>query len=221
MPSRFPASVHNAPAAQVAIAMNGRGLNAVPTAGEISFECALWLAMRQLAVGEADVALAGAVDELNKYLLCIGRRWGLWTDRTRPGEGAVVAALSRLRSRPEPPLARVTAVCLGRYRRPFDPESEVRWIESVTDLADVDILLSGAGGWPVLEPHYAAVAEALNRRFGRVLEHRTYKPLCGEYYAASAFGFSRAVEWVRNGSSGVLLYTLSPRGFKALCCVRP
>ena len=70
-------------------------MNSAPTAGEISFECALWQAMTQLATGEADCALAGAADELNKYLLSIGKRWGMWTDQTHPGEGAVVASLVR------------------------------------------------------------------------------------------------------------------------------
>ena len=89
MPSQFPASVHNSAASQVAIDLRAQAMNSAPTAGEISFECALWQGMSQLANGEADCALAGAVDELNKYLLGIGQRWGMWSERTRPGEGAV------------------------------------------------------------------------------------------------------------------------------------
>ncbi len=54
MPTRFPGSVHNAPAGQVAIDLSARGLNSAPTMGEISFESALWQAMNQIAVGEAD-----------------------------------------------------------------------------------------------------------------------------------------------------------------------
>ena len=42
MPTRFPGSVHNAPAGQVAIDLGARGLNSAPTMGEISFESALW-----------------------------------------------------------------------------------------------------------------------------------------------------------------------------------
>jgi len=45
--------------------------------------------------------------------------------------------------------------------------------------------------------------------------------LCGEFHAASAFGFSIALDRVRNGSRGVLLYTLSLRGAKAICCLQP
>ena len=67
---------------------------------------------------------------------------------------------------------------------------------------------------------YSAVVAALSARAGRKLEHQTYKQLCGEFHAASAFGFSAALDLVRNGRRGVLLYTLSPRGAKAICCLQ-
>jgi hypothetical protein len=231
MPARFPASVHNAAAAQIAIDFQACGLNSAPTAGEISFESALWQGIGQLAAGEADRALVGAVDELNKYLLSIGQRWGLWTERTRPGEGAVVASLAPCQPPPttrqgtppsgSPALAHVTAVRLGRYPRPFDAEREADWIASAVDLSVVDVVLSGAKGWPGLDPLYEAAVAALSARAGRPLEHQTYKQLCGEFHAASAFGFSVAIDLVRRGSRGVLLYTLGLRGAKALCCIQP
>jgi 3-oxoacyl-(acyl-carrier-protein) synthase len=220
MPARFPNSVHNAAAAQVAIDLGARGLNSAPTTGEISFEGALWQGRCQLAAGEAGAALVGAVDELNKYPLSLGQRWGWWNGQTLPGEGAMVARLERTETAAAP-LARVTAVRLGRYRRPFDAEREADWIASAVDLAGVDVVLSGAKGWPALDANYEAVAAALSARAGRALEHQTYKQWCGEFHAASAFGFSLAVDLVRQGRHGVLLYTLSPRGAKALCCVRP
>jgi 3-oxoacyl-(acyl-carrier-protein) synthase len=220
MPSRFPGSVHNASAGQIAIDLGARGMNFVPTAGEISFESALWQGMRQLAADEADCALAGAVDELNKYPLAIGKRWGLWTGQTRPGEGVVIASLMRAENAAAP-LARVTAVRLGRYRRPFDAEREAQWIADAVDLNDVDVLLSGAGGWPELDENFAAISTALSKCAGRTLEHQTYKQQCGEFHSASAFGFYVAVDLVRQGRRGVLLCTLSPRGAKAICLVRP
>lgn len=220
MPSRFSGSVHNAAAAQIAIDLGARALNSAPTAGEISFECALWQGMHQLATDEADVAIVGAVDELNKYPLSIGKRWGYWTEQMRPGEGAMVASLT-LPEKAATQLARVTTVRLGRYRRPFDAEREADWIASSVDLTAVDVVLSGAKGWPTLDAKYAAVIAALSARAGRTLEHQTYKQLCGEFHAASAYGFSVAVELMRQGRRGVLLYTLSPRGAKAICCVQP
>lgn len=220
MPARFPNSVHNAAAAQVAIDLGARAMNSAPTNGEISFESALWQGMSQLAINEADVALVGAVDELNKYPLSIGQRWGFWTEQTKPGEGAMIASLTREETATAP-LARVTAVRLGRYRRPFNAEREAEWIASSVDLPRVDVVISGAKGAPMLDAYYATVVAALAARAGRALEHQTYKQLCGEFHAASAFGFSVAVERVRQTGRGVLLYTLSLRGAKALCCIEP
>jgi 3-oxoacyl-(acyl-carrier-protein) synthase len=220
MPSRFPNSVHNSPAGQVAIDQAAQAMNSAPTVGEITFECALWLGMSQLAIDEADCSLVGAADEVDKYLLSIGQRWGAWNDQIKPGEGAVVASLARAEKTPAP-LARVTAVRLGRYRTPFNAEAEADWIASIVDLAQVDVFLSGAGGFAKLEPMYQAVAAALVKRAGKKLEHQTYKQLCGEFHSASAFGFSIAVNLAREQKLGVLLYTLSQRGAKALCLVQP
>jgi len=72
-----------------------------------------------------------------------------------------------------------------------------------------------------LDENYSAVAAALSKRAGRTIEHQTYKQLCGEFHSASAFGFSVAVNLAREKKCGVLLYTLSPRGAKAICCVQP
>jgi hypothetical protein len=119
------------------------------------------------------------------------------------------------------PLARVTAVKLGRYRKPFDAEREADWIASAVDLSKVHVLLSGAKGFRQLEPMYEVMASALLKRAGRKLEHQTYKQLCGEFHAASAFGFSIAVKLAQERKCGVLLYTLSQRGAKALCVVQP
>ena len=164
--------------------------------------------------------LAGAVDELNKYPLAIGKRWGLWNDRTRPGEGAMIASLMRTENAPKR-LAQLTTVRLGRYRRPFYAGREADWIAAAVDLESVDMILTGMGGMPGLDDLYAAVTTALAGRMGRPLERQTYKQMCGEFHSASAFGFSMAVELVQNGRRGVLLYTLAARGGKAICCIQP
>lgn len=220
MPTRFPGSVHNAPAGQVAIDLGATGLNSAPTMGEISFESALWQAMNQIANGEADEALAGGIDELNKYALTIGKRWGFWNDQVIPGEAAVVANLAGPEAK-RTSLARVTAVRLGRYRRPFDAKREVDWIERALDLGKIEAVVTGAKGWPELDAHYNALVAELSRRTGCSLPQHTYKQDCGEFYSASAIGFSVAVELARQQRCAVLLYTLSLRGGKALCCIEP
>src|SRR5439155_1451380 len=148
MPSQFPASVHNAAASQVAMDMRAQAMNSAPTAGEISFECALWQGMSQLVNGEADCALAGAVDELNKYLLGIGQRWGMWNERTRPDEGAVVASLARprlLASRsPWTAYARVGAECSSTLSR---CEAEKRYAAcNPKPIPNPESSLAAAGG---------------------------------------------------------------------------
>jgi hypothetical protein len=220
MPARFPNSVHNALASQVAIDQKATGLNSAPTVGEISFECGLWQVISQLAVGDADLGLAGAADELNDYTLSIGKRWGLWTESVLPGEGAMVASLARAGAARES-MGLIESVRLGRYRRPFDPEAEATWISSIVDLKTVDVLMTGAHGSAALEPLYEQLVSAMRRRCGAGLRHETYKDQCGEFHSASAFGFSRAVELVRHGAKGVAMYTLAERGSKALCVIRP
>ncbi|MCG3147544.1 MAG: hypothetical protein PCFJNLEI_00984 [Verrucomicrobiae bacterium] len=211
MPARFINSVHNVPAGLIGMAMGARGFNSAPTCREISFEVALWQGCDQLATGSADAALVGGADELGKYYVTFAGRWGLWKNAARPGEGATVVRLAP----GGPGLARVTAVRLGRYRRPFDVGREAAWIAETIDLKQVEVLMTGAGGWPVLDEHYTAVAGQLG------LPQQTYKQLCGDHYSASAFGFAQAVELVRGGCRGVVLYTLSVSGGKAVCCVQP
>jgi hypothetical protein len=220
MPSRFPNSVHNSSAGQVAIDQSAHGLNAAPTMGEITFESALWLGISQLATGEVDGALVGAVDEMDKYLLSVGQRWGAWTEQVIPGEGAVVASIAPA-EKISAPLARVTALKLGRWRQPFDAGREADWIASAIDLKKVGILLSGAKGLRPLDPMYDAIAAALFQRTGKSIEHQTYRDRCGEFHSASAFGFSEAIKMAREKQSGVLLFTLSLHGAKAICLVEP
>ena len=94
------------------------------------------------------------------------------------------------------------------------------WVASAVDLSAADVVLTGAKGLAALDPLYAAFMTALSARTSAKLEHQTYKQLCGEFHAASAFGFSFAVDLVRRGARGVILYTLSARGGKALCCLQ-
>ena len=220
MPARFINSVHNAPAAQVAMEFGARALNSAPTAREISFESALWQGLQQLAIGETDGALVGAADELSKYVLCIGQRWGWWKNSTPPGEGATVASLARAEDSTKA-LAHIECVRLGRWRRPFTAGREADWISAAVDLTDIDVVLTGANGWKPMDQMYAGVLLALSARAKHRLISRTYKQLCGDHYSASAFGFAQAVELVQQGSRSVLLYTLSISGAKAVCCLRP
>jgi hypothetical protein len=220
MPSRFPNSVHNSPAGQVAMDQGARAMNSAPTVGEITFECALWQCISQLAIDEADCALAGAVDEVDKFLLKIGQRWGIWNESIRPGEGAVVASLARA-EKIATPLARISALKIGRCKNTFDAGFEAGWISKTVDLKNVAVVLTGAKGYPQLDEKFGMVVTELSKRAGKNLEHRTYKQDCGEFHSASAYGFSQAIKIAREINGGVLLYTLSLRGAKAICLIEP
>jgi hypothetical protein len=104
--------------------------------------------------------------------------------------------------------------------------------------ASADLLLTGANGWPSWDDAYREVASALSVLCGHEVSLGAYKQVSGEHYSASAFGFFVALGLVRGEiepalcmagmpsvipAAGqprtVLLYTLSPGGSHALCCV--
>jgi 3-oxoacyl-(acyl-carrier-protein) synthase len=259
---RFANSVHNACASQLAIELNLRGLNSTATHRRISFEAALWHCANELREGRADMALAGAADELSPYTQAAGERWGWWDEnapairpfdreltgrrRPLPGEGAAVFALARA-GEASPESARLSGVHFGRFAaRPGglpEAQKEAVWIRNTLERdgippASADLLLTGANGWPSWDDAYREVASALSVLCGHEVSLGAYKQVSGEHYSASAFGFFVALGLVRGEiepalcmagmpsvipAAGqprtVLLYTLSPGGSHALCCV--
>ena len=218
---RFTNSVHNACASQLAIELNLRGLNSTSTHREISFEAALWHCASELRQGSADFALAGAADELSPYVQATGERWGWWDEHTPavrpfsrelkgrqrplPGEGAAVFTLSRP-GETSHPLAHLCSVHFGRFATQangrLEAQTEAAWIRKTLEhdgvsLASVDLLLTGAAGWPRLDDAYREVASALSVLRGHELSCGAYKQASGEHYSASAFGFFVALGLVR------------------------
>jgi 3-oxoacyl-[acyl-carrier-protein] synthase-1 len=218
---RFSNSVHNACTSQLAIEFDLRGLNSTPTHREISFEVALWHCASELRQGRADLALAGAADELSPYQQAIGERWGWWNEHTPPvrpfsreltgrqrplpGEGATVFTLARADQTPTA-LAQLRCVRFGRFATlaggQLDAQTEAAWIRDVLErdgvpLASVDLLLTGANGWTRLDDTYREVASALSALRGRELLCGAYKHASGEHHSASAFGFFVALGLVR------------------------
>ena len=81
-------------------------------------------------------------------------------------------------------------------------QAEAEWIEQTLardgeSLAEVDLLLTGANGWPWLDHGCREVAEALSGLAGRPIACGAYKHCCGEYASASAFGLLTAIGLVR------------------------
>jgi len=226
-PALFTSSVHNALASQVAMEWQATGLNSTPVQREISFETALWQAMTELKSGRADLALAGAADELNQYQLAAGLRWGWWCEassssspeshprveasaNTAPpspgnalaGEGSAVFALGRGgEASAGGPLAHVSAIRIARSAA-WEAEAEAAWMVETLQrdgisASEVDLLLTGANGGNGWDAFYQAVAAAFSRRAGRTVGCAAYKHACGEHYSASAFGFLTAIGVVR------------------------
>jgi 3-oxoacyl-[acyl-carrier-protein] synthase II len=171
------------------------------------------------------------------------------TRRPLPGEGCTLFSLARAdRALPSQPLAWVSGVRIGRFATTaggqVDADVEAQWVQATlaragVSLNQLDLLLTGANGWPPLDGAYADVAAALSRLAGRQIPCGAFKHCCGEHHSASAFGFLAAIGLVRgeilpslccplgNNSAPpdrpcrmVVLYTLSLGGAKGLCCVR-
>jgi 3-oxoacyl-(acyl-carrier-protein) synthase len=136
-PSLFMESVANAPAAQIAIALQARGASLTVCQREAGPLLALGLGAAEIAAGRAGRVLAGAVDEMTPLLHALLDRFGalaregadgrelarpfdLRRDGFLAGEGATVALLERLESgtplAERPSLATVLAWGSG-----FDP----------------------------------------------------------------------------------------------------
>ncbi|MHC5054341.1 MAG: beta-ketoacyl synthase N-terminal-like domain-containing protein [Planctomycetota bacterium] len=110
-PASFVHSVHNAPAAYVAMELGLKGENVTTTHRQVSFQAALWLALRSLQAGRSRRAFVGGADELDCYQIVAGREKAAWkpnastlrpmdprpsaTKGTLPGEGASFCVLER------------------------------------------------------------------------------------------------------------------------------
>jgi 3-oxoacyl-[acyl-carrier-protein] synthase II len=213
-PLLFSNSVHNSLAGQLAAEYGFQGLNLTSVQRGVCFESALAEALREVASGRAPAFLAGAADELNPYHLAAGRRWGWWSENTPPcrplngvasagrppqGEGCALFALAGPDLASQcPPLAWVAACRTGRIEGPPDAVAEALWIQDALLTAGVapdglDMLLTGASGWETEDRFYGSVGAALSRLAGRPIPCGAYKQACGDFPAASAFGFLAAI----------------------------
>lgn len=208
-PFLFSESVANAPAAQVALALNASGANVAVAQREAGPLQAVGFAMRELIRGRSRVAFAGSCEEINPLVhALLGRFRALALpqaegevarpfDRDRTGflaaEGAAVLALEReadARARGARPLARLLA-----WERGFDATAPSHaWGTGVDALAarlaaglarqgvevgSIDRVVSGASGSVAGDRLEAAV---LRRLFGdRLPPVLAPKGVTGEY----------------------------------------
>ncbi|WP_162946266.1 beta-ketoacyl synthase chain length factor [Chitinophaga barathri] len=178
-----------------------------------SFEHAVLDSMMQLAEGNATEVLTGAFDEMTDEHFYIKSRIGYWKNElTQPaelldsnttgsisGEGATFFLFS---SKP-------SDICLEGIKMVYKPSGEelqqaLQAFLSSQDIAaeEIDLLVSGRNG----DTQYGHFYDGVEGEFSdaRVFY---FKPYCGEYDTAGAFGLWAAVKELEIGpAKTVLLY---------------
>jgi 3-oxoacyl-[acyl-carrier-protein] synthase II len=186
-PFQFTACVANAPAAQIALSLEARGANFTLMQGEAGPLLALARAAREVSAGRAELALAGAVDEVTPLMHAILGRFGALArpdesgaERSLPfaadrdgytvGEGASVMVLepeAAARARGARILARV-----GASAGANDPSAPAAgWGSGAAGLAAALQRLLGADQAPIDR----IVSGASGSRRGDLLEARVLK----------------------------------------------
>jgi 3-oxoacyl-[acyl-carrier-protein] synthase II len=113
-PARFPTTVMNCAAGQVAIRYGLRGVNATVAGGRLAFLEALRFGQNALRRGHADALLVGAVEEYSAQHAWRTYRTG--DPRVPAGEAAVVVAVQRaedVAATGRAPVAELLALALG------------------------------------------------------------------------------------------------------------
>ncbi len=235
-PARFINSVHNAAAAQTAMAFGFRGENDTFVHESISFELALWQGCRLIETGRSRHVLAIGADELNPYFLLAGREYGWWRkdsaplapmdepgrQGTLPGEGAAAFLIGRPGSDPEgKPLPRIAGIRVRPLKeesvRNVNPADEVEFIRGLladagVRLGHIDLYLFGANGRAASDAAYADVGRALSEAAGGGIRCGVFKQRCGEFCAAPAIGLALAVYTVRTGHVAPEIQCRGPDG---------
>lgn len=111
-PGLFPTTVMNCAAGQVAIWFGLRGVNATIAGGAMALLAVLRYSANLFRSRQADVLLAGVVDELTPHSAWLARTAGL-PPSTHPGEGGAVFALTANDQESTAPNAEVLGVVHG------------------------------------------------------------------------------------------------------------
>ena len=212
-PLLFPSSVANAAAGQAALELGWRGANSTVNHRELSPIGALIMAADLLALGRADVLLAGGVEDASDVALHGYRRLGglsrtglrpytLGRDGTVLGEGAAVFVLEReadARARGATILALVAGRAQGGEDRPrlgwghaWEEAARVltaALTEAAVGPADIDYVAGGGAGLRI----DALEARAVGAALGRPRPHGSILGQTGEFMASGALRVAAAL----------------------------
>lgn len=170
-PTAFIQSTFNTIGAQIALLCKNHHYNMTYVHRGFSWESALLDARLCFAEGEAELVLAGAVDELTETAFRIQERMGCWKDYAA-GEGAHFFVLGNQAAGDAPAILDVETC------REMESEEEVQcWVKrflarSGYGFGDIDLILSGGREIAGLFPENRSV---------------DYKRYCGEYPTSAAF----------------------------------
>jgi 3-oxoacyl-[acyl-carrier-protein] synthase II len=206
-PTSFIQSTHNTVAAQIALMLQCHSYNNTFVHKGVSFESALFDAVMLLKEQETDNILVGGTEEMVDTSFKVLTRLGLYkrfpvsnldlykteTKGTIGGEGATFFLLTDKAS-PEN-LAELTAI--KTLYKPADIETSISKFlkENTTDIADIDLVISGQNGDINYDQPYKKLASTLFKNTAIA----NYKHLCGEYPTSSAFGLWLAANIIKKG----------------------
>ena len=199
-PAPFIQSTHNTVAAQIALMLQCTRYNNTFVHRGASFENALLDAILLLSEGEAETALAGAVDEITDASHAILQRFGLYR-HVPAGEGA---AFFLLAGQPSPTdQARLEGITT--FYKPEDTKTVEKTLASFLEqhAANPDLMIIGANGEQPHDQLYRQLAAPGSVFAGKKL--LPYKQLCGEYPTSTAFAFWMAARLLKLGEHRQIL----------------
>ncbi len=203
-PSFFIQSTHNTISSQIAIRLKCHGYNNTHVQRGISFESALQEALLLFACGRIRSALVGGYDELTPTYFGMLGRLGYWREKiddtlriaeypakgTFAGEGSICFMLS---SEFDPSAYAQLEGCEIAYECGDLRGETERFLEKHgISLNEVDVVMTGRNGDERND-------EAYNRSWLTEKKEVWYKPACGEFFTAPAYGMFEAAVCLRRG----------------------
>ncbi len=184
-PTSFIQSTFNTIGAQIALILKNHNYNFTYVHRGFSFETALLDAMMQLADGEAENVLVGAVDEITPTSFQVMKRMGFWRNGAKMGEGAQFFMLSSIPSEKDyAVLKAVSTFLLPESKQSIEAEIALFLEKNNITPQEIDLILLGNSG----DPKQDLPLEIVKQEIFEGTPSATFKQLCGEYQTASSFG---------------------------------
>ena len=204
-PTFFIQSTHNTISSQIAIRLGCHGYNNTHVHRGISFESALQETMLLFGKGSIHSALVGGYDELTPAYFRLLGRIGYWREEVKnslhivqepaagtfAGEGGVAFALSE---NAQGTWAQIEGVSISYACPDFTREAGLFLHRLGLNWKDVDVVMTGKNG----DLENDRVYRNLSLPAGQTTA--VYKPLCGEFFTAPAYGMYAAAVCLKQGT---------------------